>query len=503
MSQPHIPIPIIMFFDALIFKTFLSVCLLFLLFLLAIISLVLAIIVSLLQIYNILTGNYPPAYALSPDICNAFEREIIANYAAEKKLNLEDDYITIKVATYRVDIHSVILKNLDKPKLFWIHGVGSTAAISFVLSDIMHKLKKDFEIYAFDLPGFGRSSCPQHFKGATAEEVEDFYLDVILAYFDFKDLNNVYLCAHSFGAHIAIKFASMYPLKVQQLVLTDPAGLFPLLGKEGAYYSLIFKCGVPMYQIRSLGVFGSWIFNNIVMFVGENKRALYWFQVQASPMAMSDHIVAKFIRTNFVDSLWTRPNYRDLLGISMPVAFIYGEIDNIMPLHHGIIMSTLMGSCHPIYVVKGAWHMPMGFREGTDFAAVLKSILGNRMALPGQKSNYLLAAITALDTVHETFETRFTSYFSYKSTTNELIAFYHSLLMMRIAQQNSMDVAYTTTKVASDTILLQNLMNKLKRPPVMLTEGDEKMDFDIATHMNKEGLGKLLQFFGVNKAKQL
>jgi pimeloyl-ACP methyl ester carboxylesterase len=320
---------IVHFIDALIFKSCLGACLLVLLSSLAIISLVLAILVSVLQFYNIIykdTSSYPPAYALSTEICDSLEREIIANYAVVKKLSLGDDFISLKVANEFVDIHSVIMKNTGKPKLFWIHGVGGTATISFVLSHIMHKLREDFEIYAFDLPGFGRSSCPQRFKSATVEEVEDFYIEVILAYFDAKSLDDVYLCAHSFGAHFAIKFASRYPLKVQQLALSDPAGLFPMLGKEGAYYSLIFKWGVPMCQIRSLGIFGAWIFNNIVMLMGESKLALYWFQVQANPLAMSDHIVAKFIRTNFVDSFWTRPNYRELLRLSMPVAFIYGEM---------------------------------------------------------------------------------------------------------------------------------------------------------------------------------
>jgi hypothetical protein len=164
-----------------------------------------------------------------------------------------------------------------------------------------------------------------------------------------------------------------------------------------------------------------------------------------------------------------------------------------------------MGSSHPIYVVKGAWHMPMGIREGADFAAVLKSILETQKALQRETStavikdeqdrSYLLATIETLDTVDEKFEFGFTSYFSYKSTTNELLAFYHSLLTMRISQQENVDAMNTTTKITTDIISSQRFMNKLRRPPMILTEGDEKKAYDIADHMRKEGLGELLRYF--------
>lgn len=46
----------------------------------------------------------------------------------------------------------------EKPVLFWLHGAGGTAMLSFGISGIIDRLADDYDIYALDLPGFGRST---------------------------------------------------------------------------------------------------------------------------------------------------------------------------------------------------------------------------------------------------------------------------------------------------------------------------------------------------------
>ena len=46
----------------------------------------------------------------------------------------------------------------QKPVLLWLHGAGGTAALSFGLSGIIDRLGEEYDIYALDLPGFGRST---------------------------------------------------------------------------------------------------------------------------------------------------------------------------------------------------------------------------------------------------------------------------------------------------------------------------------------------------------
>ena len=46
----------------------------------------------------------------------------------------------------------------SKPVLFWLHGAGGSAILSFGISGIIDRLVDDYDIYALDLPGFGRST---------------------------------------------------------------------------------------------------------------------------------------------------------------------------------------------------------------------------------------------------------------------------------------------------------------------------------------------------------
>ena len=60
----------------------------------------------------------------------------------------------------RIKLEDKIKENLKPPKpvLFWLHGAGGTAILSFGISGIMDRLVDDYDVYALDLPGFGRST---------------------------------------------------------------------------------------------------------------------------------------------------------------------------------------------------------------------------------------------------------------------------------------------------------------------------------------------------------
>ena len=56
----------------------------------------------------------------------------------------------------------------SKPILLWLHGAGGTATLSFGISGIIDRLGSEYDIYALDLPGFGRSTI--HWNGSTKVE---------------------------------------------------------------------------------------------------------------------------------------------------------------------------------------------------------------------------------------------------------------------------------------------------------------------------------------------
>ena len=44
-----------------------------------------------------------------------------------------------------------------------------------------------------------------------------------------------------------------YPESINRLLVIDPGGMFPIQCKEGAFMAILFKWGVPMFFLRSLG----------------------------------------------------------------------------------------------------------------------------------------------------------------------------------------------------------------------------------------------------------
>ena len=80
------------------------------------------------------------------------------------------------------------------------------------------ELALDSDVYCPDLPGFGKSSKPDHVLNVS---------ELSNALFDFlqkSGIERAVIVAHSFGCQIAAEFALQYPEKLERLVLAAPSG---------------------------------------------------------------------------------------------------------------------------------------------------------------------------------------------------------------------------------------------------------------------------------------
>ena len=101
-----------------------------------------------------------------------------------------------------------------------IHGFASAMATFVnVLSRLSHNCSY---VYAIDLLGFGASSKP-HFP-CDPQSVEDLFVDSIECWRIRMGLNEMILCAHSFGAYVATCYAHKYPAATKALILFEPWG---------------------------------------------------------------------------------------------------------------------------------------------------------------------------------------------------------------------------------------------------------------------------------------
>ncbi len=107
--------------------------------------------------------------------------------------------------------------NKTKPPLLLVHGFGAS-------TDHWRKnieaLSRDFEVWAIDLLGFGRSSKPNwQYSGALwREQLHDFITQAIA--------RPVYLVGNSIGGYACLSTAAAYPQAAAGVILLNSAGSF-------------------------------------------------------------------------------------------------------------------------------------------------------------------------------------------------------------------------------------------------------------------------------------
>ncbi len=103
----------------------------------------------------------------------------------------------------------------NSPTLVFLHGWGGSWAS---WSPILERLKKNFDLFAFDLPGFGNQSIqiPYYL---------DNYVDFVINLLKTRKIKNPILIGHSFGGAVISKIAAenLYPIK--KLILVDAAAI--------------------------------------------------------------------------------------------------------------------------------------------------------------------------------------------------------------------------------------------------------------------------------------
>lgn len=102
-----------------------------------------------------------------------------------------------------------------------LHGWGQNTEMMQFIQDY---LSQRFTVVNLDFPGFGQSDEPDH--GYTVEDYTQWLHDLLTS----LNIDNPILIGHSFGCRVAIKYASLYPVK--KMVLTGAAGIREPLSLE-------------------------------------------------------------------------------------------------------------------------------------------------------------------------------------------------------------------------------------------------------------------------------
>lgn len=99
--------------------------------------------------------------------------------------------------------------------LVFLHGWGVSSEIFKPLYPL---LERDFQIYALDLPGFGKTPIEKPMA------LKD-YADFVYEFLKNNKIERPIIIGHSFGGAIAAKLAILYPENVSKLILVSASAI--------------------------------------------------------------------------------------------------------------------------------------------------------------------------------------------------------------------------------------------------------------------------------------
>ncbi len=207
-----------------------------------------------------------------------------------------------------------------------LHGWQSKAAAWKETADFL--IRDGYRVIVPDLPGFGDNPPPEKPWGI------DEYAQWVDNFVRRNNWNRFFLLGHSFGGGLAIKYAVLYPEKVEKLFLVGAAFARRRTIKK-FFLGLVSK-----------------IFNNFssLPFYAFFRKAFYKFIVRKS-----DYTAAKGImKESYLKII--REDLSSLLPeISTPTAIIWGEKDDITPVKWAFFAKAKIKNSQLI-IIEGTGH---------------------------------------------------------------------------------------------------------------------------------------------------
>jgi pimeloyl-ACP methyl ester carboxylesterase len=236
----------------------------------------------------------------------------------------------------------------QRTPLLFLHGWGSSSdswvSVQSMLAD------KGYQVVVPDLPGFGKTPAPGEVWGV--EEYARFVYDFAEAI----DLEKFVLVGHSFGGQIAIQFATVYPEKIDKLVLVAAAGVRRTPGVFKKLVATVAKIVsftlylVPFEDLRS----------NI-------KSAAYMF------IRRRDYVRTQGIMRDVFKKVITQDLTVKFSKITMPTLVIWGDKDELTPVQDAYLMQECISNVQ-LKIIEGGKHA-LNFQMPEKLGTIIVSFL--------------------------------------------------------------------------------------------------------------------------------
>lgn len=263
--------------------------------------------------------------------------------------SLRAESFYIKEPVLNSEMYLEIHGNKNNETVIFVHGLGDEA--SSIWKDSVEKLKENYQVIIFDLPGFGNSS-----KDGAEYTPEKYAL--ILDYIVSNYVNKpFYLVGHSMGAAISLEYVTLFENKVKKLFLIDAAGIL----HKDAYEQFLIKKSIDKYVDPNYNVNINSKITNVVSKVTNGLS-----KIVPSGDLESKSIATK-IKREFI--LQTSPTFiaatslaekvfSGVYKIKIPTLILWGEKDDVAPLRTGYVLNKLIVNSQ-LGIIKNSKHVPI------------------------------------------------------------------------------------------------------------------------------------------------
>jgi pimeloyl-ACP methyl ester carboxylesterase len=270
---------------------------------------------------------------------------------------------------FNASVYLTTVGNPDNPAVVLVHGLGDEA--STIWESTIERLKNEYFVVTFDLPGFGQST-----------KSNELYSPLNYAKFiHFMTQTYVkkpfHLVGHSMGGAIALKYTSMYPSDVTSLVLVDAAGIL----HRSEYNDFLIQSGINTFFDEQNGLIQGLQTQRMNSFIDkmaekiDRKMALDMGRVLASEdlratiLGGSPHSIAAvaLVEENFNGIPQT---------VDTRTTIIWGETDGVAPVETGYVLQKLMPNA-ALKILPNTAHVPMLSNEEA-FLNLLSAHLKNQ-----------------------------------------------------------------------------------------------------------------------------
>lgn len=245
-------------------------------------------------------------------------------------------------------IHFQEFGERGKPTLLLIHGF---TASTFVWQAVAPVLAEDFHVFAVDLVGFGFSDKPRWFDytiGSQARMIERFM--------DRLGIGRATIVGSSYGGAVALTVALDYAERVEKLVLVDA-----VINNSPKNHPIL-----KLAKFRGVG-------EVITPFLIDSKMFMK-IRMKETLHPANHHLITKERIDSVVRPLSAADGHHavlasgrnweadrieeDLSLVSQPTLIIWGENDNVIPMHNGeTLYNSILNS--RFVVLKHCGHVPM------------------------------------------------------------------------------------------------------------------------------------------------